>query len=168
MTGNKSPGRVLHGQVLHGGTGHGEVLVLDEPLSFWGGFDAASGRIIDTHHPQVGLCASGRVLAVAETRGSAATPGGIAEAVRRGTAPAAVVLVKPDVNVAVGAMVASALYGVDLPVIALSDAAAFARLVTGARARVAADGTLTLAGVTAVVMAGEDRAPPDEPSKRTC
>jgi predicted aconitase with swiveling domain len=68
---------------------------------------------------------------------------------RRGTAPAAIVLLKPNVNVAVGAMIASALYGVDLPVIALLDAAAFARLMTGAQARVAADGTLTLAGAVA-------------------
>ena len=65
----------LRGQVLHEGSGQGEALVLDEPLSFWGGFDPVTGCIIDAHHPQVGLCVADRVLVVSETRGSAATPG---------------------------------------------------------------------------------------------
>ena len=133
----------LCGRVLHEGAGQGEALVLDEPLSFWGGFDVATGRIIDQHHPQAGLCVRGRILAVPESRGSAATPGGIAESIRRGTAPAAIVLAKPDVNVAVGAMIASVLYGVDLPVIAL-DRAAFRSLETGNRVRIARNGTVTV------------------------
>lgn len=136
-------GDCLQGHVLHEGTGEGEALVLDEPLSFWGGFDVATGCIIDAHHPQVGLCISGRVLVVSETRGSAATPGGIAEAIRRGTAPAAIVLAKPDVNVAVGAMIAAALYARQLPVI-VSDWIALRRLETGDHVRVEGDGTLTI------------------------
>ena len=38
--------------VLHAGMAQGPVLLLDEPLSFWGAFDPRSGTIIDIHHPQ--------------------------------------------------------------------------------------------------------------------
>ena len=40
----------------------GEALVLDEPLSFWGGLDPETGRLIDVHHPQAGAMLTGRVL----------------------------------------------------------------------------------------------------------
>jgi predicted aconitase with swiveling domain len=43
-----------------GGPVEGEVLHLDEPLSFWGGLDAATGEVIDRHHPQSGLSVAGR------------------------------------------------------------------------------------------------------------
>ena len=32
----------------------GRALVLDEPLSLWGGMDPATGEVIDAHHPQRG------------------------------------------------------------------------------------------------------------------
>ena len=37
------------------GLATGEVLVLDEPLSFWGGLDPETGTLIDAHHPQAGV-----------------------------------------------------------------------------------------------------------------
>jgi predicted aconitase with swiveling domain len=46
----------------------------------------------------------------------------MAEAIRLGTAPAAVILVKPDVNLAIGAMVAEALYGRGCPIVAVGEA----------------------------------------------
>ena len=39
---------------LCAGDGVGDILWLDEPLSFWGGTDFASGVITDVHHPQQG------------------------------------------------------------------------------------------------------------------
>ncbi len=36
------------------GRADGPVLALSEPLSFWGGVDPATGRIIDVHHPAHG------------------------------------------------------------------------------------------------------------------
>ena len=38
--------------VLNPGQCRARALVLDEPLSFWGGFDPADGTIVDRHHPQ--------------------------------------------------------------------------------------------------------------------
>ena len=120
----------LSAQVLNRGEARGEAMVLDEPLSFWGGFDPRTGTIVDRHHPQQGSCVAGRFLILPESRGSAGTPGGIAEAIRCGVGPVGIVLGKADVNVAVGAMVAAALYGVDVPVLVIGEAAR-AHLRTG-------------------------------------
>jgi uncharacterized protein len=96
--------------VLHAGTAEGAVLLLDEPLSFWGGFDPRSGIIIDVHHPQHGQSLKDKILMMVESRGSGSAPGNLAEAIRLGTAPAAIILVQPDINLAIGATVAQTLY----------------------------------------------------------
>ena len=44
----------LRGRALAPGTASGEALVLDEPLSLWGGLDPASGEVIEPRHPQRG------------------------------------------------------------------------------------------------------------------
>ena len=38
-------------RILVAGEAQGEILVLDEPLSFWGGFESETGTIIDQAHP---------------------------------------------------------------------------------------------------------------------
>lgn len=100
---------------LHPGTARGRVLRLDEPLSFWGGTDTA-GRIIDRHHPQSGESVTGRVLVMLSGRGSSSSSSVLAEQLRRGTGPAAIVLGEPDAIVTLGAIVAAELYGVAVPV----------------------------------------------------
>ncbi len=96
---------MITGSILNAGKAHGPALVLTEPLSFWGAYDPRSGCIVDTHHPQSGLCLAGHILLLPETRGSGGTPGGIAEAIRRGTAPLGIILITPDINLAIGAAV---------------------------------------------------------------
>lgn len=123
--------------VLAPGVASGEVLVLDEPLSFWGGLDPVTGLLIDVHHPQAGASLTGRVLVMPSGRGSSSSSYVFAEAIRAGTAPAAVVLAEPDPILALGSIVASELYDIDVPVVvcpAPSDA-------IGRRATVEADGS---------------------------
>jgi len=110
----------MKGCVLHAGEASGPLLVLDEPLSFWGAFDPNTGEIIDIQHPQRGLRLAGAIVLIPETRGSGSAPGAIAEAIRRGTAPLGIILGKPDVNLAIGASVAAILYGSTCPVISVS------------------------------------------------
>lgn len=109
-------------RVLNRGRAQADAMVLDEPLSFWGGFDAGTGTIVDRHHPQRGDCVAGRFLILSASRGSAGTPAGIAEAIRRGVGPAGIALGQADVNIAIGAMVAAALYGIHVPVLVIGDA----------------------------------------------
>ncbi len=98
------------------------ALVLEEPLSLWGGVDPATGAVIDAHHPQRGANVRGRVLVMASGRGSSSSASVLAEAVRAGTAPAAIVLGEPDLILSIGAAVAEELYGVSVPVVVLPPA----------------------------------------------
>ena len=50
----RKPVRVCAATTLVPGQGEGSSFVLREPLSFWGGLDVISGRIIDRWHPQHG------------------------------------------------------------------------------------------------------------------
>ena len=111
---------MIQALVLNAGAAEGAVLELEAPLSFWGGFDPRTGVILDVHHPQRGVCLTGAILLMREARGSGSAPGAIAEAIRLGTAPAAIILVTPDVNLAIGAQVAETLYGKACSVLAVS------------------------------------------------
>jgi uncharacterized protein len=111
----------FRGRTLAPGRARGQVLVLDEPLSFWGGMDPATGQVVDRHHPQAGASLAGRVVAMRSGRGSSSSSSVLAEAIRAGTAPAAVVMAEPDVIVAVGSIVAAELYGTEVPVVCLAE-----------------------------------------------
>lgn len=104
-------------RTLVAGTARGAALVLDEPLSFWGGIDPATGDVIDVRHPQRGANVAGRVLVMPSGRGSSSSSSVLAESVRAGTAPAAIVLADPDPILALGAIVAQELYGLAIPVV---------------------------------------------------
>jgi uncharacterized protein len=108
------------GRTLVPGEARGDVLVLEEPLSFWGGIDPATGAVIDTRHPQRGANVAGRILVMPSGRGSSSSSSVLAEAIRAGTSPAAIVLAEPDPILALGAIVARELYGRSLPVVVAS------------------------------------------------
>jgi hypothetical protein len=97
----------------------GEVTVI-EALSFWGGVDATTGCIIDQHHPQLGLCLSKKLIYMSRSRGSSSSSSVLAECIRLGTAPAAMLLDKPDPIILVGVLVAKELYGLKMPVLIAS------------------------------------------------
>ena len=103
------------------GTAEGTALVLDEPLSLWGGLDPQTGNIIDVRHPQRGANVTGRVLVLTSGRGSSSSSSVLAEAIRTGTAPAAIVLGEADPILALGAIVARELYGKVTPVVVATD-----------------------------------------------
>jgi predicted aconitase with swiveling domain len=98
------------------GVASGPVLKLDEPLSFWGGLDSATGTIIDRLHPQRGASVAGRILMMPGGRGSSSGSATLAEALRLGNGPAAILMLERDAIVVVGAMVAAELYGLACPV----------------------------------------------------
>ncbi len=110
------------GRVLADGIAHGAALVLREPLSLWGGVDPATGVIIDARHPERGAETAGRVLVMPAVRGSSSSSSVLAELVRAGCAPAAILLGEPDLILAVGAAVGEELYGRRLPVVVLEEA----------------------------------------------
>lgn len=112
----------IHARILFDGSAEADVMRLGAPLSFWGGFDPLSGIILDNNHPQKGQSLKGRILVMPATRGSGGTPGGVAEAIRNGSGPVAVIMGEGDVNVMVGAAVAQQLYGLTCPILEVSGA----------------------------------------------
>jgi predicted aconitase with swiveling domain len=108
-------------RTLVAGTAEGPALVLDEPLSLWGGLDPETGSIIDTRHPQRGSNVAGRVLVMPAGRGSSSSSSVLAEAIRAGTGPAAIVLGEPDPILALGAIVARELYDSSVPIVVVPD-----------------------------------------------
>ena len=111
----------LSGQPIVSGTASGTVLHADEPLSFWGGYDAESGRITDTHHPLAGKTAAGTVLAIPATRGSSTTTAVLLEAIRREVAPAALITRGVDAFLALACVVGQELYGRAPALVALEE-----------------------------------------------
>lgn len=107
---------IVHGRTLHPGTATGPPIRLTAPLSFWGGTDS-QGRIVDAHHPQCGAVLTGRILLMESGRGSSSTSSVLAEQIRAGTAPAAVILSRPDPIIPLGALIAAELYNLHLPIV---------------------------------------------------
>jgi predicted aconitase with swiveling domain len=147
---------VIVGDPVVPGTASGEALVAREPLSFWGGYDATSGAIIDRRHPLFGSLGAGRVLVLPFSRGSSTTTAVLLESIRAGTAPAAIITTGRDTFFALASIVAAELYGRSVPVVAVS-AEDSGRLASGDLVSLTPDGTLH-------VSAGPERAEPQEPS----
>ncbi|MFC3324220.1 aconitase X swivel domain-containing protein [Mesorhizobium cantuariense] len=99
------------------GEAEGQALVFSQPLSFWGGVDAETGDITDHSHPGLGQNVAGRILVMPSGRGSSSSSSVLAEAIRRGTAPAGILLERPDPILAVGAIVAEFLYEIRMPLV---------------------------------------------------
>ena len=124
-------------RVLSPGRADAPALVLDEPLSFWGGVETATGRVADVHHPRHGAVVTGRVLVMPAGRGSSSSSSVLAETIRLGSGPAAIVLAEPDPILALGATVARELYGTSMPIVVVG-AATFEGIVEGDRVSVEA------------------------------
>ena len=133
--------RRLQGRVVVAGAGRGEALVTDEPLSFWGGVDPRTGEVIDRRHPLSGQCLAGRVLVLPHGRGSCSASGVLLEAIRNGTAPAAIVTTRVDPIVGLGAILGDELYGRPVPVVVV-DAADAGEVRCGEWVEVEVDGTM--------------------------
>lgn len=132
---------MIAGRAIVDGATEGEALVTHDALSFWGGYDFKTGEIIDRHHPLAGVRAAGRILAVPFSKGSSTTTAVLLEAVRAGTAPAAIVTTGVDAFFALASIVADAMYGKAFPVVAL-DPGDFTLLRTGARVSIARGGLI--------------------------
>ena len=134
---------ILRGQVIIPGQASGEVLVSGEPLSFWGGYDYHTGTIIDRRHPLAGQRAAGRILALPFTRGSSTTTAVLLEAVKAGTAPAAILTTAPDSFFALASIVADEMYARPIPLVMVSNED-FGQLVAGQNVSVQTDGQIVL------------------------
>ena len=133
----------LHAKVIIPGKARGVVLVGEEPLSFWGGYDWKTGEIIDRRHRLSGAIAKDKILAVPFTRGSSTTTAVLLEAIRAKTAPAAIITTDTDFFFALASVVADEMYASPLPLVALAKED-FAQLKTDHVIQITANGVVTL------------------------
>lgn len=112
---------VLTGKVSHPGIADGEVLLLTEPVSFWGGVDH-NGEIIDVHHAQHKAKMTNKVLVMPSGRGSSSATAVLAELIRTGDGPLAIVMLQCDTILVIGALVSAEIYGISLPIVELNQA----------------------------------------------
>ena len=129
------------------GRATGAVLACDEGLSFWGGVDPTTGRVIDALHPLAGRSVAGTVMAMPTSRGSCTGSGVLLELIQTGRAPAALVFREDEDVLTLGALVAHHVFGRTIPVLRL-DLATYEALAAVPEADVA-PGRLTAPGLAA-------------------
>jgi predicted aconitase with swiveling domain len=113
------------------------LLILDQPISFWGGVDH-HGVIIDVHHPQCGVSVAGKVLVMTSGRGSSSATAVLAELIRVKKAPAAMIFTECDTILVIGALVSAELYQIQMPMVELS-ADSYAKIPKSGSISVAAE-----------------------------
>lgn len=112
--------RVIHGSSIVSGHVQGKVLVSNEPLSFWGGYDQNTGKIIDQRHPLAGQNAGGNILAIPFSRGSTTAASIFLEAVQTGKSPLAILTIGVDKVFALASIIADEVFGKLIPIVSLN------------------------------------------------
>lgn len=134
----------LFARSILAGTASGPVIAAGEALSFWGGVDPATGRVIDVHHPLHGVTITGGILMMPSSRGSCTGSGVLLDMALTGRAPAALIFSEAEDVLTLGALIAAEMFGKSLPVLRLShdayDALCRAKTVTIGAATIEADG----------------------------
>ncbi len=97
---------ILHGRVIVEGHASGPALVSDRPISFLGGVDPETGRIIEPGHPLEGRSVARCVLVFPTGKGSTVGSYILYRLAKAGLAPAAIVNAESEPIVAVGALIA--------------------------------------------------------------
>ena len=110
----------LRSRPLVGGQAEGPFLRLTHPISFWGGVDPVAGTIVDPRHPQFGASIAGAVLLIPAAVGSSSSSAIMLELLRERTAPAAILMGRPDAILALGVVVGNELGYPPIPVLAVS------------------------------------------------
>src|SRR5579872_2010144 len=110
-------------QTLFAGAAIGEALLLQAPLSFWGGISPQTGAIIAPRHPQYGMVVSARVLVMPEPVGSSSSSAVLLELIRAQRAPAAIVLGRADAILVIGCLVAREMGWPAPPVLVMANCA---------------------------------------------
>ncbi len=97
-------------KVILEGNVQGEALVSQQPLSFWGGVNAATGQIQDVHHDLYNQNLSGKVLCIPYDRGSCSGSGVLIEMVKQNTAPIAILCLEAEPVLALGPLIGEKMY----------------------------------------------------------
>jgi predicted aconitase with swiveling domain len=103
--GGDEGGLKLTGRVIYRGRAEGLALVTTQPLSFYGGIDPSTGKVIERGHELQGESVTGRVLAFPYGKGSTVGSYVLYRLQKNGMAPAAVLNEECETIVAVGSII---------------------------------------------------------------
>jgi predicted aconitase with swiveling domain len=121
---------ILQGNGVVAGHARGRLIVSRSAISFWGGVDPASGRIVDPRHELFGRSISRKVVAFPHGKGSSTGSLILFELARLGKSPAGMINIRTEPILATGPIVIKHFYGIEIPILNL-DADAFGRLESG-------------------------------------
>ena len=138
--------KILTGKTSHPGIADGEVLLLTEPVSFWGGVDH-HGEIIDVHHAQHKAKMTNKILVMPSGRGSSSATAVLAELIRTGDGPLGIIMLQCDTILVIGALVSAEIYGISMPIVELQQAE-YDQLSDGMNVSLVADSESQVATVT--------------------
>jgi len=96
---------LLKGRMVSRGKATGPALVSKDPISFLGGVDPKTGTVIEKDHALYGKNVKGRVLIFPNGKGSTVGSYVIYQLKKNGVAPAAIVNLRSEPIVAVGAII---------------------------------------------------------------
>jgi len=97
---------VLKGRVIWEGRTEGEALVTNQPISFYGGVDPETGKIVEKGHELEGRLIAEKILVFPHGKGSTVGSYILLRLKRRGLAPKAIINRRCEPIIAVGAIIA--------------------------------------------------------------
>ena len=98
--------KIMKGRIISPGCAEGEVIVTKEPIGFYGGVDAKTGKVIDQGHELEGCSISGKILVFPCAKGSTVGSYVIYGLKKNGVAPEAIVNEETETIVATGVILA--------------------------------------------------------------
>jgi len=120
----------LQGRKISKGKVTAEALVSSEGISFYGGVDPESGKIVESGHPLHGQSIAGKVLVFPRGKGSTVGSYIMYRLSKNGRAPAAIINQECETIIAVGAIIS------DIPCVDKID---IKKIVSGMQIEVDAD-----------------------------
>ena len=124
---------IFHGRTISKGKATAEALVGTEAISFLGGVDPKTGKVIDKTNPLFGKSIAGKVLVIPRGKGSTVGTYVIYQLKKNGVAPAAIINLESEIIVAVGAIIS------EIPMLDRLDKNPVENIKTGMKVKVDAD-----------------------------
>lgn len=115
----------LKAHIVSRGKAQGEALVTSQPISFLGSVDAKTGIVIEKGHELAGKSVKGKVLVFPGGKGSTVGSYAIYQLRKNGAAPCAMINIKAEPIVAVGAIIS------DIPLVDRVEKNPLAMIKTG-------------------------------------
>ncbi|MFX0071499.1 MAG: DUF126 domain-containing protein [Candidatus Hermodarchaeota archaeon] len=93
------------GRKIYKGTAEAEAIVTNDGISFYGGVDPDSGKVVEVGHELEGQSITGKILVFPSGKGSTVGSYTMYRMKKNNTAPAAIVNVQIDTIIAVGCII---------------------------------------------------------------